>query len=87
MFLNLFKPAATHPTIILRGVAVLDGLRLRLPETMLPMQLVIGVSPTGLNEQTKYAMFTRGLDYFTNEPRREGDDNVYFFERWEGRPE
>ena len=82
--LSLFKPAA-HPTIILRGnVAVLDGLRLRIPETVLPVQLIVGVSN---GETAKYAVFTRGLDYFTNEPRREGDDNVYFFERWEGRPE
>jgi hypothetical protein len=81
---SLFKPAA-HLTIILRGnVAVLDGLRLKISETVLPMQLIVGFSN---GEDSKYAVFTRGLDYFTNEPRREGDDNVYFFERWEGRPE
>lgn len=85
MFLNLFKPAAKHPTIILRGnVAVLDGLRLAIPDPVLPVQLIVVVSD---GQQDKYAVFTRGLDYFTNEPRREGDDNVYFFERWEGRPE
>ena len=82
--LSLFKPAV-YPTIILRGnVQMLDGLRLKIPETVLPVQLIIGVSN---GEDSKYAVFTRGLDYFTNEPRREGDDNVYFFERWEGRPE